>query len=314
MTQPTPDPTPAIHVEDLRKVYGSRVAVVGLTLEVARGEVFGFLGPNGAGKTTTVKMMTGLIRPTSGRISILGRPLGDKQARRHVGFLPEQFQFHEWLRADEFLDFHGSLYGLSKDERRARIPEVLELVGLGGRVSSRLDTFSKGMLQRIGLAQALIADPHLVFLDEPTSALDPIGRRDVRDIIHHLRDKGVTVFLNSHLLSEVEQVCDRAAIVRGGQVLALGTMDDLLRTAEVVEMVAVLPPGVLDGMGRDLTIVADETDDDGFTHFTVWVLEAEVPELVDRMVRQGARIRSVAPRRRSLEDLFVEVVQEGGDR
>lgn len=306
--------TPAIYCQDLRKEYGSRVAVAGLSLEVARGEVFGFLGPNGAGKTTTVKMMTGLIRPTSGRLSILGRPLGDLAARRRVGFLPEQFRFHEWLRADEFLDFHGSLYGLSPAERRRRTPEVLELVGLAGRARSRLSTFSKGMLQRIGLAQALIADPQLVFLDEPTSALDPIGRRDVRDVIHHLKQRGVTVFLNSHLLSEVEQVCDRAAIIKAGQVAAVGTLDELLSTSEVVDVRAVLPPPLAADLGARYRLLEYDEGADGVTAFTLALAEADVPGLVDDLTRGGARVHAVAPRQRSLEDLFVEIVEVGGDR
>lgn len=311
------DAGPAIYVEHLRKTYGARVAVADLTLTVERGEVFGFLGPNGAGKTTTVKMMTGLIRPTSGRISVLGRPLGDVAARRRIGFLPEQFRFHEWLRADEFLDFHGSLYGLPAAERRAKIPEVLALVGLAERAASRLSTFSKGMLQRIGMAQALIADPELVFLDEPTSALDPIGRREVRDVINHLKDRGVTVFLNSHLLSEVEQTCDRAAIIKAGTVAALGSLGDLLRGAQSIDVRAAMSPEMRRTLEQRFTVLAAgaaESHQDAVTTLTLAAGEESAPELADLLAQGGARVYAITPHQRTLEDLFVEVVQEGGDR
>jgi ABC-2 type transport system ATP-binding protein len=353
---PGTETTPAIWVEDLRKVYGEKVAVEGLTLEVGRGEVFGFLGPNGAGKTTTIKMMNGLVRPTAGRMSILGRPLGDPEARRRIGFLPEQFRFHEWLRAEEFLDFHGSLYGLPRSERKRRIPEALKLVGLDGRARSRLKTFSKGMLQRIGIAQAVIADPLLVFLDEPTSALDPLGRRDVRDIIRTLQGRGVTVFLNSHLLGEVESVCDRVAIVKQGRVAALGPVSELLGGEHVVELRASKVSGALlaelgarytvlggggqpdasgapqrgaapnpdagvagDGVGREpgaarAAVAAPPGGGDDARTLLVSLPVEETPALVTLLVRGGACLYELTPRRRSLEDLFVDIVQVGGDR
>ncbi len=306
----------AIYTEDLRKEYGSKVAVEGLSLEVERGEVFGFLGPNGAGKTTAIKMMNGLTRPTSGRMSILGLPLGDLETRRRIGFLPEQFRFHEWLRADEFLDFHGQLYGMSRAERRKRIPEVLELVGLEERARTRLRAFSKGMLQRIGIAQALMNDPVLVFLDEPTSALDPIGRRDVRDLIRELRSRGVTVFLNSHLLSEVESVCDRVAIIKEGRVAAMGPLRELLGRQHAVEVRASdLPDGLLDELGRRYRLLESPVSRDGLpVSFSVALAEDEVPELARMLVGGGARLLELTPLQRSLEELFVDVVQVGGDR
>ncbi len=221
----------AVETHHLRKTYGQKVAVADLTLSVGEGEVFGFLGPNGAGKSTVVKMLVGLVRPTSGEAQLLGRPLGDVEAKRRLGFLPEQFRFHEWLRAEEFLDFHGRLCGLGRAERQRRTAETLEFVGLAARAPDRLRTFSKGMLQRIGIAQALIGDPSLVILDEPTSALDPIGRRDVRDLIRRLKGMGKTVFLNSHLLSEIEMVCDRVAIIDRGRVVREGALAELLAAA-----------------------------------------------------------------------------------
>lgn len=324
---------PAIYVENLRKEYRGKVAVQNLSLQVEQGEVFGFLGPNGAGKTTTIKMLNGLVRPTSGRLSVLGRPLGDAEARRRIGFLPEQFRFHEWLRASEFLDFHGSLYGLSRSERRARIPDVLELVGLAGRADSRLRTFSKGMLQRIGIAQAVIADPKLVFLDEPTSALDPLGRRDVRDIIRTLQSRGVTVFLNSHLLGEVEAVCDRVAIITEGRVAAIGPTTELLNGEHVVEVRARnVSETLLTEIRRRYTVLETNTpsfgnirdsdggirtmDRAGITDYqlVLSVADSAVPGLVELLVRDGAAIHALVPRQRSLEDLFVDIVQVGGDR
>lgn len=184
--------------------------------------MFGFLGPNGAGKTTTVKILLGLVSATSGQARLFGEPVGDAESRRRVGYLPENFRFHEWLTGAELLDFHARLAGMGRHERERRIPEVLELVGLGGRGDDLVRSYSKGMTQRIGLAQAVIHAPDLVLLDEPTSALDPVGRREVRDLIRSLRAQGMTVFLNSHLLSEVEMVCDRVAIVDRGQVVRSG--------------------------------------------------------------------------------------------
>src|SRR5574341_563075 len=205
-------PALAIETHTLRKEFGDNVAVRGLTLNVQQGEVFGFLGPNGAGKTTSIKMLLGLVAPTSGDARLLGAPTGDTAVRARIGFLPEHFRFHDWLTAREFLALHGQLYGMTSDALKSRIAELLELVGLTPFRDKQLRTFSKGMLQRIGLAQALLNHPALVFLDEPTSGLDPVGRRLVRDIIRDLRSRGTTVFLNSHLLSEVEITCARVAM------------------------------------------------------------------------------------------------------
>ena len=186
--------SPSIATQGLTKVFGDKVAVADLTLEVERGEVFGFLGPNGAGKTTAVKMLLGLIYPTAGDGQVLGAPIGDHQARGKVGFLPEHFRFHDWLTASEFLTLHGDLYHMSGKYLKRRVPELLEQVGLQDHAEKKLRAYSKGMLQRVGLAQALLNDPDLVFLDEPTSGLDPVGRRLVRDIIRDLSDNGTTHF------------------------------------------------------------------------------------------------------------------------
>ena len=302
---------PAVEAIGLRKEYGDKVAVENLTLTVERGEVFGFLGPNGAGKTTAMKMLLGLVRPTAGDARLLGRPLTDLEARAQVGFLPEQFRFHEWMRADEFLDFHGRLAGMPAAARRARIPEVLALVGLGARGRDRLRAFSKGMLQRIGLAQAIIHDPALVFLDEPTSALDPIGRREVRDIVHHLRDRGTTVFLNSHLLSEVEQVCDRVVILDHGRVVRAGPLADLLRQELELEIEAEpLTPELLDALGA----VCGTLHREGRLLAATVADREHIPGVATLITGSGARLYRLASRTLSLEELFVETVEESGDK
>lgn len=313
----TEAPLLAIETRGLRKEYGTKVAVEDVTISVPVGEVFGFLGPNGAGKSTTMKMLLGLAFPTAGEARILGKPLGAIEAKRRIGFLPEQFRFHEWLRGVEFLDFHGQLYGLPAAVRRQRIPQVLELVGLAGRGGDRLRTYSKGMLQRVGLAQALLNDPALVFLDEPTSALDPIGRREVRDIIRELKARGMTVFLNSHLLSEVETVCDRVAIVDRGRIVRQGMLDDLLRDALDVDLV-LGPHGddaryLLEQYGAIAEQSVREARDQAARYEFRLRMDRfdDIPALVDALVQAGVAVYGVTPRRRSLEDVFLGAVEGG---
>ncbi|MFW6075918.1 MAG: ABC transporter ATP-binding protein [Chloroflexota bacterium] len=306
---PTP---PAIETRGLRKVYNGIAAVQGLALQVGPGEVFGFLGPNGAGKSTVVKMLTGLVRPTDGDAMLLGRPLGDREAKRRIGYLPELFRFHDWLSAREFLDVHGRLSGLSGDIRAKRIVEVLERVGLENRADDRLRTFSKGMQQRAGLAQAILHDPDIVFLDEPTSALDPIGRRIVRDVIRSLRDQGKTVFLNSHLLSEVEMVCDRVAILNRGELVAIGRLDELIPGDVLVDIrLGAVDDGVRDIVAGHGKIVDLESVSRDTTVIRVLVAgDRAIAELTETLVGAGVKIYGVTPSRPDLEDLFVELVDQ----
>src|SRR5918997_6831326 len=289
--------TPALAIETrgLRKAYGEKVAIHDVTIDVPEGEVFGFLGPNGAGKSTTMKMLLGLAFPSAGTARLLGHPLGAIEAKRRIGFLPEQFRFHEWLRGDEFLDFHGELCGMPRALRRRRIPEVLDLVGLAGRGRDRLRTYSKGMLQRIGLAQAHIHDPVLVFLDESTSALDPIGRREVRDIIRALKARGLTVFLNSHLLSEVETVCDRVAIVDRGKVVRYGPLEELLRESLEVELA--LGPhddALLHLIAEYGAIVSRDAGSQDRLRLRMDSFD-DIPRLVEAIVRAGVPVYGVTP-------------------
>jgi len=297
--------TTAIRTTALRKVYGRTVALDGLDLEVAEGEILGFLGPNGAGKTTAVKLLLGLVAPTSGGGEVLGRPLGDREARRAIGYLPELFRYQQWLTAREVLGLHARLIGLRTARHAPEIDRVLALVGLAERGNDRVGGFSKGMQQRLGIAVALLGEPRLVVLDEPTSALDPVGRDDVRTIIRETRDRGSAVLLNSHLLGEVERLCERVAIVHRGRVVASGGLGDLLGEPAVRLRITDLPTSpaeLLAAFGRVAT-------DGPWT--VVRPLEADrVPDVVAAVVAAGGRVHAVDPARRSLEDLFLELVRE----
>jgi ABC-2 type transport system ATP-binding protein len=304
MTSPS-----AIETRDLRKVFGDTVAVRGLTLQVQPGEVFGFLGPNGAGKTTAIKMLLGLVAPTSGGASLLGAPLGDRATRARIGFLPEHFRFHDWLTAAEFLTLHGQLYGMPAGRLRQRAPALLELVGLSSFGHKQLRTFSKGMLQRIGLAQALLNDPALVFLDEPTSGLDPVGRRLVRDIIHDLRSRGTTVFLNSHLLSEVEITCDRVAFIKHGEVLRVSELKALVDGATSV---TIRTGGIAAETVAGLSRWGHEVRADGGQVTLTVTDESALPVITRYLVAQNVEVYALTPQRLSLEDLFIQIVGTDG--
>ena len=297
--------TPAVKTVELTKTFGRTVALAGLTMTVPSGEVFGFLGPNGAGKTTAVKLLLGLLKPTSGQGWLLGRRLGDLGARRRIGYLPELFRYQAWLTAAEVLALHCQLAPLPRSSWKDEIRTVLETVGLSQRAGDRVGTFSKGMQQRLGLGAALLGEPDLVFLDEPTSALDPVGRHDVREIIRGLASRGTAVFLNSHLLSEVEQVCDRVAVVDHGRVIAQGTMDELLGGTAVRVRVAGLAQAdknKLASFGR----IDDEGDQLTFTNLDA----ARVPEVVASIVSVGGRVYEVAPRHQTLEDRFLQLLED----
>ena len=298
----------AIETRHLRKEFGRKVAVADLSLQVERGEVFGFLGPNGAGKTTSVKMLLGLTSPTSGDATLLSKPLGDRQTRQKIGFLPEHFRFYHWLKASEFLDLHGKLYGMSSAERADIIPKLLDRVGLGDRADTKLDAFSKGMTQRIGLAQALINRPALVFLDEPTSGLDPIGRRLVRDIISELREQGTAVFVNSHLLSEIEKTCDRVAFIREGRILEVHTLSDF--SAEAVTLT--LRIGTTNQRQQlldHLRAIATYLQIVSKTQFELTLPNEEaIPTLAHWLISNHHTIYELTPEKLSLEDRFLQII------
>jgi len=307
-------PAPALWCSGLHKRYGRRTAVEDVSLEVGRGQVVGLLGPNGAGKTTVIKMLLGLVHPDAGEAMILGRSTADPASRARVGYLPELFRYQPWLTATEALGLHVRLAGVAVPEREQR--DCLALVGLVERAGDRLGGFSKGMQQRLGLAIALVARPELVILDEPTSALDPIGRADVRDIVLALRSRGVAVLLNSHLIGEVERVCDRVVILDRGRVAASGTLAELLGQREVRLRLTGLSPaaearlagtGTVERAGDWLIVaLAADEDDEG----------AAVPDLVRDLVGLGARVHAVEPGRISLEERLLGILRagDGADR
>lgn len=302
----------AIKIEGLTKTYRLLMqkepvnAVSDLDLEVYEGEIFGFLGPNGAGKTTTIKILLGLTYPTSGQAWLLGKPAGDIEVKKEISYLPESPYFYEYMSGTELLDFYGRLFGLSDSDRKERIDYLLRLVGLYGDRHKPLSQYSKGMLQRIGIAQALVNDPKLLFFDEPTSALDPIAHSEIRDLILRLRSEGKTVFLSSHQLSDVEMVCDRVAILNRGRLLRLGKLDELLSggTVEItaagvdaatVEKLKGLTPHVSAKNGQ---VIVSPEDSDG------------ISQAIDIIRAANGRILSVIPLRRTLEDLFMEIIKE----
>jgi len=300
----------AIETLNLRKEFNHKAAVADLSLRVERGEVFGFLGPNGAGKTTSVKMLLGLVTPTAGSGTMLGSPLGANPSRAKIGFLPEHFRFYDWLTAAEFLTFHGNLYQMPTNLLDEKVPELLNLVNLTPHADKRLRAFSKGMLQRIGLAQALLNEPELVILDEPTSGLDPLGRRLVRDIIHDLKAKGTTVFLNSHFLSEVEITCDRVAFIKDGSVIHTSSLTSLVEGQITLEIQARnLTPEITNHLsqwgkivhikGEKLAMTLDE--------------ESSLPAINRHLVHSGVDVYAFRPQITSLEDLFLNLIGDSSE-
>ncbi len=298
---------PAVWCSGLRKRYGKRQAVEDVSLQVARGDVVGLLGPNGAGKTSVIKMLLGLVRPDAGEVMLLGRPATDPAARARVGYLPELFRYQPWLTATEVLTLHVRLSGLEVAVQDRQ--DCLALVGLAERAGDRVGGFSKGMQQRLGLAVALVAKPDLVVLDEPTSALDPLGRVDVRDIVLALKSRGVAVLLNSHLIGEVERVCDRVVILDRGRVAASGTLAELLGQRELrLHLTGLSAPararlaalGSVEQAGDWYTVALPAADDG-----------TAVPALVTDLAALGVRVHAVEPARITLEERLLGILRAG---
>src|SRR5918993_1050702 len=310
----------AIRTEGLTKHYSvgfwrSRpyVALDGLTLEVARGEVFGFLGPNGAGKTTTLKLLMQLIFPTTGSAWILDRPAGDVGMRRRIGYLPENPSFYDNVTAEELLAYFASLFGYRGAERTARVARLLDEVGLGAERRLQLRKYSKGMIQRVGLAQALINDPEIVFLDEPMSGLDPLGRRHVRDIILRLRDQGTTVFFSSHILSDAEAICSRVGIIASGRMVAAGTLAEMVPFRikgwdVVMSGLSAAAIELLTRLGASVKMVSADR------WHVVLPPAAALQEVLARAEAAGGQLISVNPIRDTLEDFFVAQVRQSQGR
>ncbi len=295
----------AVSAQGLRKLFGKTVAVRGLTLDVRRGEVFGFLGPNGAGKSTSVKMLLGLVKPTGGAAQVLGQTIGHRQTRSKIGFLPEHFRFYDWLTSAELLRLHGQLYDIPTQTLRQLIPVMLDTVGLSPHRDKQLRHFSKGMLQRIGLAQALLNEPELLFLDEPTSGLDPVGRRLVRDIIKAQCDRGATVFLNSHLLSEVEITCHRVAFIKSGEVIEVRDVGSFTEGHNQIRArVHNLSADTVGGLHTWASQIVSDGE-----HLTMSLHSPDLAPLVLRyLVERGTQVYEFTPQRHSLEERFLEIL------
>lgn len=293
-----------VRVDNLVKRYGAKAALGGVSLEVAPGEIFGLLGQNGAGKTTLVKILLGLVAPTSGKAWLLDSLAGTARVRERVGYLPEDHRLPEYHTGPSLLDFYGALQGVPRAERKQRIPELLGQLGLAGREKLKVRGYSKGMKQRLGLAQALLARPRVLFLDEPTDGVDPVGRRHIRDLLLAERAKGVTLFVNSHLLSEMEQLCDRVAILKAGQIAVTGTVADLTRHADRWRID--LAEG--DRWPEGLAVEARQTAPGRY--------EVDLPEsdgidsVLRALVEAGARVRHLERCRGTLEDLYLNVAGE----
>jgi ABC-2 type transport system ATP-binding protein len=295
----------AIEVSNLAKRYGRTEALVDLTFSVGRGEIVGFLGPNGAGKTTAVKILVGLARPNGGGGTVLGAPIGDRATRARIGYLPELFRYQAWLTPREVLTLHARLTRSRASRQGRSIGDVLEIVGLADRAADRVGTLSKGLQQRLGLAVALLGSPELLILDEPTSALDPVGRSDVREILLAAREAGATILLDSHLLGEVERVCDRVVILDHGRVVAAGTPSDLVGGSGVRIRVTDLAAAAIDGLGR---FGAVERDGEWIS---VASTASDVPAVVAAIVEAGGRVHAVEPVRGTLEERFLSLVGHG---
>ena len=309
---------PAIELKDLTKDYAVGFwrprpyrALDRLSLTIQTGEVFGFLGPNGAGKTTTLKLLMQLIFPTSGRAEILGKPVGDVETRRRIGYLPENPYFYDYLTGEELLSYFAELFGYTGADRQRRVSNLLDRVGIGAERRLQLRKYSKGMVQRVGIAQALINDPEVIFLDEPMSGLDPLGRRDIRSLILELRDQGRTIFFSSHILADAETLCSRVAVVAGGRLAASGVLRDMLafevRGWELV--VSDLSP---EALARISTAARRVTPISDGRYSLELALDHPPERILADLVAAGARLVSLNPVRDTLEDFFVRRVAEMG--
>jgi len=300
--------------KNLVKNYGRIEALKGLTLMVERGQIFGLLGQNGAGKTTLIKILLGITRLTHGEAQLLGQPAGTSSVRKRIGYLPEDHRFPDYHTGASLLDFYGTLLEVPRRERHKRIPPILELVGLKKRMDSKIRTYSKGMKQRLGIAQALLHEPEVIFLDEPTDGVDPLGRREIRDLLEALKQENKTIFINSHLLGEVELICDQVAILQQGELIRQGDIATLTRQTGLFEIglakEELLPVNLIKGLGHTVTRDGDRWE--------ITLLDGQsIDPVVQVILQQGLHLRHLVEKRQSLEDLFiatVEAVEPGVDR
>jgi ABC-2 type transport system ATP-binding protein len=307
-----------IQTRELRKYYGRIQALKGVSLSVEKGQIYGLLGQNGAGKTTLIKILLGIAKKTDGEAELLGERAGTTDVRRRVGYLPEDHQFPAYHTGYSLMEFYGTLYGVSKDDRRKKIPETLELVGIAGRMNSKIKTYSKGMKQRLGIAQSLLHDPDVIFLDEPTDGVDPLGRREIRELMGRLKEKGHTIFLNSHLLGEVELICDRVAILQRGELVREGTIDELTKQKgrfEIgLEKGEQFPVAEANALGYALKKLPAANVPKGATAPPeVWEVGLSDGQTIDRLIRlifeKQLHLRHLIERKQSLEDAFLATVE-----
>ncbi|MEN6520154.1 MAG: ABC transporter ATP-binding protein [Armatimonadota bacterium] len=302
----------AIEIQGLMKRFkspmgGELIAVNDLNLEVKEGEIFGFLGPNGAGKTTTIKILLGLLFPSAGKVKVLGSPAGDIEVKKRISYLPESPYFYEHMSVREILEFYASLFKLEKDVKKKRVDELLETVGLSEAADKQLRHYSKGMLQRVGIAQALLNDPDLVFLDEPTSGLDPIAHADICNLILDLRAQGKTVFVSSHQLGDIEMIANRVAILVGGKLAMMGDVKELLTTKQV----EIIADKVDEQTVEKVKPLVDECELHAGRLTAYAQSEESLNPVIDLLLKSNAALVSVNPRRRTLEKLFVDTVRGG---
>lgn len=306
-----------IETRELRKEYGRIRALRGVSITVEQGQIYGLLGQNGAGKTTLIKILLGIVKITSGDAEMLGAPAGTTSIRERVGYLPEDHQFPGYHSGYSLMDFYGQLYGVSRDDRRRKIPETLELVGIAGRMHSKIKTYSKGMKQRLGIAQALLHDPEVIFLDEPTDGVDPLGRREIRELMGRLKEKGHTIFLNSHLLGEVELICDRVAILQKGTLIREGTIAELTEQKGRFEVgIAIgqqFPEGEARHLGYSVKPMPTASGKGPAPTTELWEVGLVEGQTIDKLVRliveKGFNLRHLVERKQSLEDAFLATVE-----
>ena len=299
-----------IETRDVVKNYGRIQALKGVSLTVEKGQIFGLLGQNGAGKTTLIKILLGIVELSDGSADLLGAPAGSTHVRQRVGYLPEDHQFPGYHTGFSLMDYYGQLYGVSRNERRRKIPETLELVGIAGRMHSKIKTYSKGMKQRLGIAQSLLHDPELIILDEPTDGVDPLGRREIRELMAELKEQGHTIFLNSHLLGEVELICDRVAILQKGSLIREGTIADLTRQKGQYEMSVapgqVFPSEAVRRLGYEVAPHPDRDD-----VYVVTLPDGKsINPVVALLAEKGLSMRHFMEKKQSLEEAFMALVDD----
>jgi ABC-2 type transport system ATP-binding protein len=306
-----------IETQELVKTYGRIEALKGVSVRVEQGQIYGLLGQNGAGKTTLIKILLGITRKTDGDASLLGEPAGSTAVRARAGYLPEDHQFPGYHTGYSLMDFYGQLYGVPKADRRRKIPETLELVGIAGRMNSKIRTYSKGMKQRLGIAQALMHDPEVIFLDEPTDGVDPLGRREIRELMQRLKEKGHTIFLNSHLLGEVELICDRVAILQKGKMVKEGTIAELTQQKGRFEVGLApgqaFPADEAQRMGFAAKLLPPAHAAKGVTPPELWEVGLTDGQSIDPLIRllfeKGLSLRHLVEKKQSLEDAFLATVE-----